>query len=158
MTIPKEQSTYHPRSQGLKKLWFTNFWLFTLNSLPFFFPIFFNLLGSHPSLFHVFASLFPLWFLLSGASGCPLSHLIFSWNRKPWFPPSSTLSSPAKVQLMNKLAVAVEFLKPHQRITVCHVSQSLAQGDLPQVPGSEGVTVVVKHDCRIDCTEHCNSC
>ncbi|CAB1433830.1 unnamed protein product [Pleuronectes platessa] len=32
-------------------------------------------------------------------------------------------------------------------------NESLARGDLLHVPGSEGVTLVVKHDCRIDCTE-----
>lgn len=36
-------------------------------------------------------------------------------------------------------------------------AMSLAQGDLPRVPGSEGAMIVVKHDCCIDCAEHCNS-
>ena len=61
------------------------------------------------------------------------------------------------MKLYPKPVIAFAFLKPCQQIIVCRLSQSLAQGDLPQGPGSEGMMVVVKHDCRIDFTEHCNS-
>lgn len=38
-----------------------------------------------------------------------------------------------------------------------HAFRFISLGDLPQVPGSEGLLAVVKHDGHIDCAEDCNS-
>lgn len=88
----------------------------------------------------------------------PSSH----WNVKPQLPqintftPHKSATNGAASETL-KPANAASFLEPRLQIAVCRTSLSLAQGDLPQVPGSEGVTLVVKHDCSIDCTEHRNS-
>lgn len=111
---------------------------------------------------HCFPSFLPLPSTVLCKPSVFLSRLILR-HRETQISPLSTHSRLVEVQLMkltlnlSNLSLDVAFLKPCHRFTVYYVSQFLAQGDLPQVLGSEGVTVVVKHDCCIDCTQHRNS-
>lgn len=131
------------------------FSLFIAFLLPYIFSLVWFLLLNHHFIHHFsFPSL-----CLSSLSKLP-SHLSLPWKGKLLFPPINTF--PPRKNTTNETASEIlkpvtAILKPCQQIAVCHVSQYPAQGDLPQVPGSERVTVVVKHDCRIDCTEHSNS-
>lgn len=149
------------------KSWFTSFSflpVFSRSSCPY--SSYCNILISHLYLLHALLSIIsPTPWHRSVPLYSPsvfLSRLILR-HRETQISPLSTHSRLVEVQLMkltlnlSNLSLDVTFLKPRHRFTVYYVSQFLAQGDLPQVLGSEGVTVVVKHDCCIDCTQHRNS-
>lgn len=155
MPVPANWTCHSRCCGGVEDLWCTNFSLLTLYSFPFLFPFF--IFFSYSLLFipSLYFSCFPAFVYLHSfhvSSSPGNKHNCLSTLSMP----SESTANETAYKCIRPVA-AVTFLKPCQQIAVCHVSQSLAQGDLPQVPGSEGLTVVVKHDCRIDCTEHCNS-
>lgn len=146
---------FHPRCKSkdfLSFLYLSSF----LYSLTFMFPVCvscFLALNSLPSYFRFLPSLH-----LSTRPAL-LSHLILPWNVKNSDFALSTLSRLTNIQLL-KLHWNLPRLLHFRNLiskSLSTMSLSPARGDLPQVLGSEEVTAVAKHDCRIDWAEHCNS-